>query len=115
MCNYQYISYLCGHHEYRLLSHCHFARNDPNHQCFGVKTCKRETHQQMLCWDCTVAAEGRGLGWNSLQGYRLLSFAMGGSLVARGQMERYEGAQLIGAWADVSLASQRASAPGGNV
>lgn len=41
MCNYERVCYGCGHEGYRLIAHCHFARNDPFHQCFGVKSIKR--------------------------------------------------------------------------
>ena len=53
MCDYHLITYTCGHHEYRLIRHCHFARNDPNHQCFGVKTRRVHTPQRIRCYYCT--------------------------------------------------------------
>ncbi|ORY16952.1 hypothetical protein BCR34DRAFT_445091, partial [Clohesyomyces aquaticus] len=44
---------LCGHEERRITSYCHFARNDPLHQCFGVKTQKRDWHvHERTCQDC---------------------------------------------------------------
>ncbi|KAF2473569.1 uncharacterized protein BDR25DRAFT_165268, partial [Lindgomyces ingoldianus] len=43
----------CGHEEKRVTSHCHFARNDPLHQCFGVWTMKREWWvRERMCKDC---------------------------------------------------------------
>lgn len=42
MCQYENISYNCGHHKLRLIKHCHFARNDPEHACFGAWNIKRE-------------------------------------------------------------------------
>ncbi|KAI4846662.1 hypothetical protein E4T44_04936 [Aureobasidium sp. EXF-8845] len=42
MCQYENIHYGCGHAARRLIKHCHFARNDPNHQCFGAWSVKRE-------------------------------------------------------------------------
>ncbi|KAF2492078.1 hypothetical protein BU16DRAFT_529450 [Lophium mytilinum] len=42
MCQYESINFSCGHSRPRLIKHCHFARNDPNHQCFGAWSIKRE-------------------------------------------------------------------------
>ncbi|RMZ06505.1 hypothetical protein D0862_04576 [Hortaea werneckii] len=42
MCQYEVIHFHCGHAGRRLIKHCHFARNDPNHQCFGAWSIKRE-------------------------------------------------------------------------
>ncbi|KAA8893549.1 hypothetical protein FN846DRAFT_787803 [Sphaerosporella brunnea] len=42
MCGFEKTTYtLCGHSFRRLVTYCHFARNDPFHQCFGVQTTKR--------------------------------------------------------------------------
>lgn len=42
MCNHERIIYEdCQHRFLRLISHCHFARNDPFHQCWGVRAIKR--------------------------------------------------------------------------
>ncbi|KAF1846554.1 uncharacterized protein K460DRAFT_367308 [Cucurbitaria berberidis CBS 394.84] len=55
MCYYERIN--CGKcriTEHRLIQHCHFARNDPGHQCFGAWNIKRErTH------DCDSCIEGK--------------------------------------------------------
>ncbi|XP_014562619.1 hypothetical protein COCVIDRAFT_32580 [Bipolaris victoriae FI3] len=54
MCFYNKITFLCKHIEYRVAVHCHFARNDPGHQCFGAWNVKREwSEPQELCKDCT--------------------------------------------------------------
>ncbi|KAI0425952.1 hypothetical protein F5Y09DRAFT_346176 [Xylaria sp. FL1042] len=37
MCDFEEFVFICNHSVTRLKSHCHFARNDPNHQCFSVK------------------------------------------------------------------------------
>ncbi|KAF8253347.1 hypothetical protein K440DRAFT_625392 [Wilcoxina mikolae CBS 423.85] len=43
MCSFEKITYkACAHISRRLVGYCHFARNDPFHQCFGVQTVKRE-------------------------------------------------------------------------
>ncbi|KAF2395528.1 hypothetical protein EJ06DRAFT_463857, partial [Trichodelitschia bisporula] len=41
MCQYEDIHYGCLHHKLRLIKHCHFARNDPHHACFGAWTVGR--------------------------------------------------------------------------
>jgi hypothetical protein len=54
MCDYNRFSYTCSPHHDRLelLSYCHFARNDPYHQCFGVKVVKNHYMKTMPCEDC---------------------------------------------------------------
>ncbi|KAF2107959.1 hypothetical protein BDV96DRAFT_472577, partial [Lophiotrema nucula] len=44
----------CGHEQTRLIQHCHFARNDPLHQCFGAWNYKREWYQQETECDSCV-------------------------------------------------------------
>ncbi|KAI1273779.1 hypothetical protein F5Y07DRAFT_402054 [Xylaria sp. FL0933] len=56
MCDYEEFLFVCGHSVTRLKSHCHFARNDPNHQCFSVKVLKCSWYQQStLCENCLRA------------------------------------------------------------
>ncbi|RDI77148.1 hypothetical protein Vi05172_g12905 [Venturia inaequalis] len=44
----------------RLWKHCHFARNDPNHQCFGTYTIEREIDlPKENCPDCVAAGKAR--------------------------------------------------------
>lgn len=45
MCYYEKIDFRCGHSQYRKIEYCHFARNDPNHQCFGPWNVKRSWKQ----------------------------------------------------------------------
>ncbi|KAI4844927.1 hypothetical protein E4T44_05917 [Aureobasidium sp. EXF-8845] len=53
MCQYENIHYGCGHAARRLIKHCHFARNDPNHQCFGAWSVKREwSNPTEYCRNC---------------------------------------------------------------
>ena len=53
MCQYESIHFSCGHVGRRLIKHCHFARNDPNHQCFGAWSIKREwTQPRENCAAC---------------------------------------------------------------
>ena len=53
MCFYEKIKFPCGHAEHRLMQHCHFARNDPGHQCFGAWNIRRTWDQQETnCTNC---------------------------------------------------------------
>lgn len=53
MCFYEKIKFSCSHVEHLLIQHCHFARNDPGHQCFGAWNVRREWYQrEMSCSDC---------------------------------------------------------------
>jgi hypothetical protein len=55
MCYYEKITFVtCGHQEKRLTQYCHFARNDPGHQCFGAWRWSREWEQfDTKCGRCT--------------------------------------------------------------
>ncbi|KAF1950132.1 hypothetical protein CC80DRAFT_427589 [Byssothecium circinans] len=55
MCYYEKVYFVpCGHTEMRVIQHCHFARNDPNHQCFGAWNIRREWQQHDAeCEKCT--------------------------------------------------------------
>ncbi|KAK8231424.1 hypothetical protein HDK77DRAFT_485630 [Phyllosticta capitalensis] len=56
MCQYEAIHFNCGHVCRRLIKYCHFARNDPNHQCFGAWSIKREWRQPYEnCHACVAA------------------------------------------------------------
>lgn len=45
----------------RLVEHCHFARNDPNHQCFGAWGLKREWYDEYeYCELCQKRTGQRG-------------------------------------------------------
>ncbi|KAK5634660.1 hypothetical protein RRF57_010373 [Xylaria bambusicola] len=53
MCDWEEFIFVCNHTTLRLKSHCHFARNDPNHQCFGVKVLRDSWFQEgQLCDNC---------------------------------------------------------------
>jgi hypothetical protein len=54
MCDYEEFLFDCGHSQQRLKSYCHFARNDPNHQCFGVKKLRDVWEQQTVCDACAM-------------------------------------------------------------
>lgn len=54
MCDFEEFLFTCGHSEVRLKSHCHFARNDPYHDCFGVKVLRKSWRQDGPCEDCVA-------------------------------------------------------------
>jgi hypothetical protein len=50
---FEVIHFSCRHSGRRLIKHCHFARNDPNHQCFGAWSVKREwINANQVCHAC---------------------------------------------------------------
>ncbi|KAF2129334.1 hypothetical protein P153DRAFT_17835 [Dothidotthia symphoricarpi CBS 119687] len=55
MCYYERVVFVaCGHEDKRLVQHCHFARNDPNHQCFGAWNYRRQwVEHETECDSCT--------------------------------------------------------------
>jgi hypothetical protein len=54
MCYYEEIHFVsCGHKEKRLQKYCHFARNDPGHQCFGAWNIRQAWEQhETECENC---------------------------------------------------------------
>lgn len=57
MCYFEKVHYTsCGHNEKgRLVQHCHFARNDPGHQCFGAWNYRGAYEQHgMECRECVA-------------------------------------------------------------
>ncbi|GKT50358.1 uncharacterized protein ColSpa_10539 [Colletotrichum spaethianum] len=52
MCDWEEFLFTCNHSIVRLKSYCHFARNDPNHQCFGVKVLRNSWQQSVPCNNC---------------------------------------------------------------
>ncbi|KAI1502793.1 hypothetical protein F5X99DRAFT_377411 [Biscogniauxia marginata] len=56
MCDWEEFLFVCNHSTLRLKSYCHFARNDPNHQCYGVKMLRDSWLQEgQLCDDCLAS------------------------------------------------------------
>ncbi|KAF2486860.1 hypothetical protein BDY17DRAFT_321619 [Neohortaea acidophila] len=50
---YEVIHFHCGHAGRRLIKHCHFARNDPEHMCSGSWSIKREwISANQVCAEC---------------------------------------------------------------
>ncbi|WJG35323.1 uncharacterized protein FOBCDRAFT_223142 [Fusarium oxysporum Fo47] len=54
MCDWEEFLFACNHSTLRLKSYCHFARNDPNHQCFGVKVLRKSWRQCVPCDNCAI-------------------------------------------------------------
>ena len=52
MCEYEEYLFNCGCSQKRLKSYCHLARNDLNHQCFGVPKLRNVWDQQVDCKSC---------------------------------------------------------------
>lgn len=66
MCFYEKINFItCGHYQKRLIQHCHFARNDPGHQCFGAWSFKREWDQCDSKCDSCVRKDRQAICHNS--------------------------------------------------
>ncbi|KAM7209198.1 hypothetical protein V8F20_000536 [Naviculisporaceae sp. PSN 640] len=63
MCDYEEFVFTCTHSTIRLKSYCHFARNDPNHQCFGVKKLRNVWDQNYECENCREK-KSREQQWN---------------------------------------------------
>ncbi|KAK3370218.1 hypothetical protein B0H63DRAFT_527955 [Podospora didyma] len=68
MCDFEEFIFTCSHSTIRLKSYCHFARNDPNHQCFGVKKLRNVWDQDYECGDCME--RNRRNAWAQAQAQR---------------------------------------------
>ncbi|KXH54477.1 hypothetical protein CSAL01_00633 [Colletotrichum salicis] len=60
MCDWEEFLFTCNHSVLRLKSYCHFARNDPGHQCFGVKVLRNSWQQSVPCDNCILAWQDQG-------------------------------------------------------
>ena len=61
MCDWEEFLFTCNHSTVRLKSHCHFARNSPNHACPNVKVLRKSWQQVVPCERCVG-------GWIADQG-----------------------------------------------
>ncbi|KAK0635618.1 hypothetical protein B0T17DRAFT_459806, partial [Bombardia bombarda] len=52
MCDFEEFVFTCSHSTFRLKSYCHYARNDPNHQCNRVKKLRHVWDQDYECEKC---------------------------------------------------------------
>ncbi|KAL2353093.1 hypothetical protein BJ546DRAFT_127192 [Cryomyces antarcticus] len=63
MCQYEAITFRCGHTMRRLIKYCHYARNDPNHECLGAWSVARSfTMPNDDCPPCVSARVDAGQG-----------------------------------------------------
>ncbi|KAL6878778.1 hypothetical protein J3F83DRAFT_723870 [Trichoderma novae-zelandiae] len=67
MCDWEEFLFTCNHSQLRLKSYCHFARNDPNHGCLGVKVLRRSWLQAVPCDDCRLRGSPVGVSRRSVQ------------------------------------------------
>ncbi|KAF9882052.1 hypothetical protein CkaCkLH20_00088 [Colletotrichum karsti] len=70
MCDFEEFLFTCSHSIVRLKSYCHFARNDPNHQCFSVQVLRNSWQQSTPCDNCLSA-------WQSPQGHQHVAAGFG--------------------------------------
>jgi hypothetical protein len=70
MCQYEGLNYRCGHQKLRIYKHCHFARNDPDHRCYGAWTVSRELNVEgEICPQCARATRAVGTATYERAGY----------------------------------------------
>ncbi|KAM9875133.1 hypothetical protein VDGL01_10803 [Verticillium dahliae] len=55
MCDWEEFLFTCSHSIVKLKSYCHFARNDPHHQCFSVKVLRHSWRQGVPCEKCLLS------------------------------------------------------------
>lgn len=58
MCDWEEFLFTCSHSTVRLKSYCHFARNDPRHQCYSVNVLRDSWEQSVPCGRCATAWMG---------------------------------------------------------
>lgn len=70
MCDWEEFIFGCACSYTKRKSYCHFARNDPNHQCFGVQVLKKVWDVPEPCDRCAAsnrAAMQTTNGWSNGQ------------------------------------------------
>lgn len=53
MCDWEEFIFGCSCSYTKRKNYCHFARNDPNHQCFGVQVLKKVWDVPEVCDKCS--------------------------------------------------------------
>lgn len=53
MCDWEEFIFGCSCSYTKRKNYCHFARNDPNHQCFGVQVLKKVWDVPEICDKCS--------------------------------------------------------------
>lgn len=67
MCDWEEFIFGCSCSYTKRKNYCHFARNDPNHQCFGVQVLKKVWDVPEVCEKCAnnnrAAMQTSSRGW----------------------------------------------------
>lgn len=63
MCDWEEFIFGCSCSYTKRKNYCHFARNDPNHQCFGVQVLKKVWDVPEACDKCSSSARA-ARGWS---------------------------------------------------
>ncbi|KAJ9156337.1 hypothetical protein NKR23_g1447 [Pleurostoma richardsiae] len=71
MCDWEEFIFSCRCSVTKLKSHCHFARNDPNHQCFGVQVLKKVWDLPEVCDKCLAESNWRAGAGSRVQQHHL--------------------------------------------
>jgi hypothetical protein len=66
MCDYDDFVFTCGHSVQKLKSHCHQARNHPQHICYFVQFLRNVWPQGRKC-DACVATEQAAAGQHQIR------------------------------------------------
>lgn len=56
MCDWEEFIFSCACSFTRLKNYCHFARNDPNHQCFSVQVLRKVWDVPEPCDRCAISS-----------------------------------------------------------
>lgn len=66
MCDWEEFIFGCSCSYTKRKNYCHFARNDPNHQCFGVQVLKKVWDVPEVCDKCNTNSSRAAMqasGW----------------------------------------------------
>lgn len=69
MCDWEEFIFGCSCTYTKRKNYCHFARNDPNHQCFGVQVLKKVWDVTEACDKCSSSRASTTNGWSHGQQY----------------------------------------------
>ncbi|CAN8105740.1 unnamed protein product [Discula destructiva] len=65
MCDWEEFIFGCTCTYTKRKNYCHFARNDPNHQCFGVQVLRKVWDVPEACDRCASSRAAQASnGWN---------------------------------------------------
>jgi len=69
MCDWEEFIFGCSCTYTKRKNYCHFARNDPSHQCFGVQVLKKVWDVPEACDKCSNSRAAPTNGWSHGQQY----------------------------------------------